>query len=125
MSIPVALDEVRQRIDEFGPRAILVTVSPQREPHVVTVMVSVGEDRLTMRTGGRTRANLAVNSHVALTWPALPGGEYQLSLDGVANPVGSDDPSGPGDVAVTVERGVLHRLAGLAESGPSCLPVGI
>lgn len=118
MSVAVDLEGLSQRIAEFGPGAFLVTVGDDG-PHVVSVTVAQDGDRLVMAAGRRSRANLAARPAVTLLWPAAPGGSYSLLVDGTASaPPGED-----GSVAVEPTSGVLHRVAGAAGDGPTCLPV--
>ena len=120
MTSDVSFDDVKRRIVEFGDRATLITVSADCRPHVVTVIIEVDGDRLVTRVGARTCANLADRPHLTLTWPPSGGDEYQLILDGRADRVGPEDHK-VSEIAIEIERGILHRLAGLPTSGPSCL----
>jgi hypothetical protein len=124
VSVAVELDALRARVDEFGAHAYLVTVGEDRLPHVVSVVVTCGEgeeaDRLLMRGGRRTGANLAASPAATLLWPPAPGGAYSLIVDGT----GEVSPTDEGAVAVRPSAAILHRVAGAPGEGPSCLPVG-
>ncbi|HQZ37147.1 MAG TPA: pyridoxamine 5'-phosphate oxidase family protein [Ilumatobacteraceae bacterium] len=122
MARDIAFDDVHQSLDQFGPIATLVTVNDDGRPHAVSVDVRVGDDRLIMEVGTRTRANLRVRPGVSLLWHPRTGGDYQLIIDGVAD--GDGDGDGPGTASVMVERGILHRLAGAAGTGPTCISLG-
>ncbi len=61
---------------------------------------------------------------LTLTWEPRDAGEYQLILDGVVDDIGTPNDGGVGEIAIDVERGILHRLAELPEPGPSCLALG-
>lgn len=118
MSVAVDLAGLTERIAEFGPAAFLVTVGDDG-PHVVSVWVATGETALEMTAGRGTRANVAARPTVTLVWPAPPGGAYSLLVDGTARVLPGDD----GTVTVEPAKGVLHRVADAAGSGPTCLPV--
>ncbi len=122
MSLAVDLEGLDERIAEFGPAAFLVTVGDDGHPHVVSVAVARDGDRLATRAGRRTRANLAARPILTLLWPAGPGGQYSLLVDGevaAGGPGADDDPT----VAVTPTHAVLHRVADAPGEGPTCLPV--
>lgn len=121
MAAAVSFDDVRRRIAEFGARATLVSVNANSKPHVVTAFIEIQNDRLVTHVGKRTHANLAERPHLTLTW--LPSGseEYQLILDGHADRIGEPDAGGVSEVAIEIDGGILHRLAGLPTSGPSCI----
>jgi hypothetical protein len=115
MSVKVELDELRERVDEHGPIAFLVTVGAEG-PHVVSVAVALEDGVLTAGAGRTTSANIAARATVSLVWPAGPDPAYCLIVDGTAT---------VRDERVHVEptRAVLHRLAGAAGDGPSCITV--
>ena len=121
MSRTVEFADVHRRITEFGERATLITVTPDNKPHVVTAVIHVIGDRLITRVGARTAANLAQRPDLTLTWPPLSGGEYMLILDGATELHGDADSEGVTEITIHVERGILHRLAELPTSGPSCI----
>lgn len=121
MSQPVGFEDVRRRVDEFGARATVVTVTPTGAPHVVSAVVEIGDRQLMIRVGGRTRENVVSQPRLTLVWQPVNDGEYQLLLDGTADSVGPPSDDGVSTVAVTVDRGILHRLAELPTAGASCL----
>jgi hypothetical protein len=87
------------------------------------VLVTPRGDRLVLRVGAGTRTNVIAHPDVCLTW-MREHLDYQLIVDGTA----SLDDAVPGDddlygVSVEVVRGVLHRLAGRTDAGPSCRPL--
>ncbi len=100
--------------------ATLVTVTTDGKPHLGTVLVTVGQAELSVRVGGRTREILQSNPAVSLAW-TRDDSDYQMIVDGTAT-VGGVDEEGLHVVAVRVERGILHRVAGRA-AGPSCVPL--
>ena len=109
-------------VERFGPLATLVTVGDDGAPHVGTVTVGVATDQLTMRAGERTRENVLARPDLTLSW-IHPERDYQLIIDGSGSVDGGPGADGLYDCAVSVQRGILHRLAGRANAGPSCRPL--
>jgi len=120
MSRPVELAEVATRITEYGPLAALVTTSDAGPPHVVSVAVTVVDQHLSVRVGSRSAANIAARPNVTLLW-MRDGLDYHLILDGVATSGG--DAGDLHEVSITVQRGILHRVAGRSDAGPTCVPL--
>lgn len=83
---------------------------------MVSVSVALDDGVLTAGAGRTTSTNIAAHPNVSLVWAAAPGASYCLIVDGAASVV---------DEVVRVEpsRAVLHRLAGAAGEGPSCITV--
>ena len=121
MAHPVSFDDVKRRVVEFGVRATIITVTADSKPHVVTAVLEIDDDRLVTHVGKRTCANLAERPQLTLTWLPTDGDEYQLILDGHADRVGEPDERGVSELAIEIEGGILHRLAGLPTPGPSCI----
>ncbi len=109
-------------VERFGPLATLVTVTDEGVPHVGTVTVGVATDQLTMRVGARTRENVLARPALTLAW-LHPERDYQLIIDGSGSLDGDPGSDGLYECGVMVERGILHRLAGRADAGPSCRPL--
>lgn len=119
VSVPVELEALAARLDEYGRRAYLVTVSDDHLPHVVSVEVALDQGRLATRVGSRTAANLAARPTATFLWPPpTAAGDYSLIVDGTAVDDGAD-----GAVHVEPTAAVLHRVAGATGSGPTCIPV--
>jgi hypothetical protein len=77
---------------------------------------------LLTRVGQRTATNLSEHSALSLVWQPVNGGEYQLIVDGIADEADSvEGPDGVTAISIVVTGGILHRLAGLADDGPSCV----
>lgn len=126
MSVPVALDRLRDEAGRFGPRPYLLTVSADGRAHAVSVAVAWDGDELVMAAGRRTVANAADRPHVSLLWPPHEPDGYSLIVDGEAHV--SAGPDGAG-VAVTPTTAVLHRSApnpgaGASACGSDCIPLG-
>ena len=122
MARNVTFEDVLRRIGEFGERATLITVNSDGRPHTVSVEVHLTAERLVVAVGARTRENLLARPGVSLLWEPAPDGIYQLIVDGVADDV--DDGRGLFTASIVVERGILHRLAGVPGSGPTCVALG-
>jgi hypothetical protein len=119
MSVPVELPALRSRIDEYGTTAFLVTVGPEGGAHVVSVTVRVDGDRLVVPTGRTTRANLERNPGATLLWPPRPDPAYSLIVDATAV-VATEEADG---AVLEPRSAILHRVAGAAGDGPTCVPV--
>jgi hypothetical protein len=118
----VEFGDVVTWVERFGRLATLVTVSDAGAPHVGTVTVGVASGQLTMRVGARTRENVLARPALSLAW-LHPERDYQLIIDGCGSVDGDQGADGLYECAVSVERGILHRLAGRADTGPSCRPL--
>lgn len=117
MAVDIAA--LAEQVSEFGERAYLVTVGDDGRPHVVSVEVALDGDRLGVRVGRSTAANLGARPAATVLWPPVPGGGYSLIVDGEP-----DTPVEPGQAAIRATAAVLHRVAGAPGDGPACLPVG-
>jgi hypothetical protein len=115
----VEFNDAATWVQRFGPLATLVTVTDAGAPHVGTVAVAIASDQLTMRVGARTRENVLARPAVTLAW-LHPERDYQLIIDGAGSVDGALGSDGLYECAVSVERGILHRLAGRPDAGPSC-----
>ena len=123
MSIPVALEQLRNEALRFTLAPYLLTVSDDARPHAVAVAVSWQSDGIAMEVGKRSARNASVRTQVSLLWPPNEPGGYSLIVDGTASAAGGD-----GRVTVTPTRAVLHRPAPApdpAKSGCSadCVPI--
>ena len=115
MSVPVAMDELARRVEEFGTHPFLVTTSPDGRAHVVSITVAFDDAQLSLRAGRTSRANVAETASVTLLWPGNKG-PYGLIVDGTAHLDGET-------MTVTPTKAVLHRLADASEALPSCVPI--
>ena len=123
MGRSVELSDVVREIERFGALATLITVGEHGGPHVGSVLVEVGDERLVVRVGPTTAANMSRRPAVSLSWLPSAGGDYQLIVDGLAETDGAPDGDGLIPVRVEVRKGILHRLAGRNDAGPTCLPL--
>lgn len=115
MSIPVELHALERAIGGLGPEALLVTVTENSTPHVVSVIVTYVDGRLVMGGGRRTRANVEVHPRVTLVWPLLHDDAYRLIVDGDATATPDER------VEVVPTDAVFHRVADASGDGPNCL----
>jgi hypothetical protein len=115
VSVPVDVAALEAEVGRFGPRALLVTTSPEGEPHVTSVLARLAGGELTVGAGRRSRANAAAHPAATLVWPVGPDPAYCLIVDGTAE-------ERDGEVlALAPTAAVLHRLAGASEDLPSCV----
>jgi hypothetical protein len=119
VSEQVDLEALGERLADYGDRAYLLTVGDDQTPHAVSVHVELRDGHLVTSVGRRTGANLAQRPTATLLWPPTgPDGAYSLIVDGTAVA-----PVGEGPLSVEPTAAVLHRVAGAAGDGPTCLPV--
>lgn len=122
MSIPVTLDALAARIEEYGPAAFFLTTGAvEPRPHVSHVAVAwVGED-LQVTVGRSGARNLAGGAPAVLLFPPVEPGGFSLIVDVHADVTGDHARLRP-------ERAVLHRPAPVPEDtadgcGHDCRPV--
>ena len=123
MSIPVALEQLRQETSRFALPPYLLTVSDDARPHAVAVAATWEGPALAMDVGKRTASNAAARPQVSLVWPPNEPGGYSLIVDGSAAPEREG-----ARITVTPTRAVLHRPAavpGAVKPGCSadCVPI--
>lgn len=102
------IDELPDRIAEFGTFAFFVTVGEDRGAHVVSAQVgATAGGLLRAGAGRRTRANLAADPAATLVWPPGPDGQYCLIVDVEA----SGPLDGDGPVELKAQSAILHVAA--------------
>ena len=122
MSIPVALDDLVAKTEEYG-WAYLLTVRDDQRPHIVAVSPTWNGESLMMDVGRRTVENVVARSSISLCYPPVEAGGYSLIVDGQAH-VASEY-----EVHFRPTTAVLHRPAPAGFEGSSsgcgsdCLPV--
>jgi hypothetical protein len=114
-----ASDDLAARVAEFGPHPFLITSMPDGAPHVVSVVARLDDGRVWVNAGRTSRANVEAGPAATLLWPAPPGGDYSLILDGQATVIDA----GPGEISLHPTRAVLHRVAGAGANLPSCVQI--
>jgi hypothetical protein len=117
MSQPVDLDALGERLAEYGPSAFLVTVNEDGTPHVVSVEVRYADQQFTMSVGRSSRKNAGRTSELTLLWPSGPDPAYSMIVD--VTFVGAEGEDGP--ITVAPHAAILHRIAGAAGDGPTCV----
>jgi len=123
VSVPVALERLREEVSRFGGTAYLLTVGSDGRPHSVAMTVSWTGDDLVTSAGRRTLANAAARPLVSVLWPPVEPGGYSLIVDGAA----TADAAGS-TVSVRPTNAVLHRPVGSPDPGSSacgsdCVPL--
>jgi hypothetical protein len=119
MSVAVSLEQLHARVAEFGERAYLTTVGSDGRAHVVSVRATVDGDRVLVRAGRTSTANVTVNPAITLLWAAPTDGPYCLILDGDARVLDGEE----GETEIRPTRAVLHRVVGASPDLPSCIPL--
>jgi len=118
MSVPVALDRLREAIADTDRAPYLVTVSEDGRPHTVAVTFGWQGDQLELSIGNRSLANARARALVTLLWPPVDRTGSSLIVDAA---VTGAEGNGSGDNVLTVKptRAVLHRPAA-EPSGNAC-----
>ena len=115
MSIPLALEQLRNETRRFALAPYLLTVSDDARPHAVAVAAVWEGDALTMEVGRRSASNASARPQVSLLWPPNEPGGYSLIVDGTAAA------RGEGRIVVTPTAAVLHRPAASPDAArPGC-----
>ena len=125
MSVPVALDRLREAIADTDRAPYLVTVSDDGRPHTVAVEFDWRGDEVVLSVGNRSLGNARRRGLVTLLWPPADRAGYSLIVDAT---VAAADGDGSGDNALTVQPtgAVLHRPAQEptnAGCGADCVPL--
>ena len=116
MSVPVAIDQLRNQTRLFALGPYLLTVGADARPHAVAVVAAWEGDALAIEVGQRTAANAAARPGVSLLWPPNEPGGYSLIVDGTATPTRD-----AARLVVTPTRAVLHRPAATPDAAkPGC-----
>jgi hypothetical protein len=102
MSVPVALDQLREQLDRFGSSPYLLTVSEDGRPHATAITVGWAGDELHADVGRKSAANTAARPDVTLLWPPVDDERFSLIVDGSARVDGQA-------VVVTPAKAILHR----------------
>jgi len=111
MSVPVAIESLREEIDRHGTVAYFVTVGPDGRPHTVQLQVSLADTgHLVVRPGNSTVANVGPRPLVSLLWPPAEAGGYSLIVDATVVEAAKDG-DGANVVSVEPTKAVLHRPA--------------
>jgi len=117
VSVPVDLRALRATAGPLGDEVLLTTVDATARPHVVSTLLRWDDDRIVVGAGRRTATNVGQHPAVTVLWPERHDRAYRLIVDGDARLDGDR-------VVITPTFAVLHRIAGAAGDGPTCLAVG-
>lgn len=104
MSVAVDVDRLAEELGTYGDQAYLISVDDDGRPRATSVQLTWREGTLRCRTGRRTAGNVSTRPAVSLLWPPVTEGGHALIVDGTAHP----EPDG--EVSITVDRAVLHRV---------------
>lgn len=118
MNIELALNRLREAIEERGSGVYLITVSGDGRPHAVYLDAAWENERLAVSgVGGTTAANAAARPNVSLLFPVSAAADYTLFVDGPATvETRGDDRC----VVVTPTRAVFHRPGAPRDPASSC-----
>jgi hypothetical protein len=113
VSVPVALDRLREEVARYGVHPFILTVSDSGRPHAVAATMAWDGDELIGGCGRSTAAFAGARPDISLLWPPLEPDGYSLIVDGTAK---VEDQQ----VRVRPERAVLHRSAPSPDPLKSC-----
>ncbi len=113
MSVPVALDRLREEVARYGEHPFILTVSNDGRPHAVAATVAWDGDELVGGCGRSTATFATARPDISLLWPPIEAEGYSLIVDGTAK---VEDQQ----VRVRPERAVLHRSAPSPDPLKSC-----
>lgn len=104
MSVAVALDQLGDEVERYGPSAFVLTTSDDGRPHISHVTVTHDQGALWCTVGGHSTRNVSVRPQIAVLWPPLSADGFSLIVDADASVDGSQ-------LKLTPTRAVLHRPA--------------
>ncbi|HEU5189229.1 MAG TPA: pyridoxamine 5'-phosphate oxidase family protein [Methylomirabilota bacterium] len=118
MNIELALNRLREAIEERGSGVYLITVSGDARPHAVYLHAAWENGRLAVSgVGATTAANAVARPNVSLLFPVSAAADYTLFVDGPATvETRGDDHC----VVVTPTRAVFHRPGAPRDPASSC-----
>jgi hypothetical protein len=119
MSVKVDLSELAEHVRARGA-GFLITTGPDGRPHTTQVIFELDGDKLRAPAGRKTCRNIEAQPLVALLWPPVTSGDYNLIIDGTAAVVDLDD-EGKGWASIEATHAILHRNA--EAGGNDCAPV--
>jgi len=106
MSIPVAIKDLHQFVDRYGPNPYLLSVGTDSTPRATSVTVQWSGELLMAGAGRRTAHNLQGNDAVTLLWPPPVPGDYTLIVDGYGEV--QDGAAGNFIVMIKPTSAILH-----------------
>lgn len=118
MNIEVALNRLREAIEERGSGVYLITVSGDGRPHAVYLDAAWENGRLAVSdVGATTAANAAARPNVSILFPVSVSADYTLFVDG---PATVETRGENRCVVVTPNRAVFHRPGAPRDPASSC-----
>jgi hypothetical protein len=117
VSIPVALEGLREALRERGDTAYLLTVSDDGRPHAVHLPFRWHGAALVMEVGKRTAANAVARPGVSLLAPVRSADDYSLIIDGTA--LVAETAAGR-ELSIMPMKAVLHRAAAAPDPSSAC-----
>lgn len=129
MSVRVEIDELADRIAEFGATPFLLTTAESGRPHATHVVVALVDGGLQCGVGRKTAANAAARPTVSFLWPPVTPGGFSLIVDGEAEVLDAAvrdaavlDTETPA-LQVRATAAVLHRNASGDGYEADCIPL--
>lgn len=110
-------DDLRKEIADCSTDPHLLSIGDDGRPHAVAVGLSWEDDRLLIRAGKRSLANVAARKLVSVLWVPSVAGGYSLIVDGEGVVQGSGDDA---RIVVNITRAVLHRPGPLCQATCVC-----
>ena len=113
VSVPVALDRLRDEVTRFGIHPFILTVSDSGRPHAVSATTAWDGDDLIAGCGRSTASFATARPDISLLWPPIEPEGYSLIVDGTAS---VDDQQ----IRLRPSKAVLHRSAPSPDPLSSC-----
>ena len=113
VSVPVALDRLRDEVTRFGTHPFILTVSDSGRPHAVSATTAWDGDDLIAGCGRSTASFATARPEISLLWPPIEPEGYSLIVDGTAT---VDDQQ----IRLRPAKAVLHRSAPSPDPLSSC-----
>ena len=120
MSVRVEIDELAERLDEFGVTPYLLTTSADGRPHATHIVVGLVGRELVCGVGRKSAQNAADRAAVCLLWPPTETGGFSLLVDGDAVVDSGNDET---QLRITPIAAVLHRNAKVDGYQADCAPL--
>jgi Pyridoxamine 5'-phosphate oxidase len=118
MNVELALNRLREVIEERGSGVYVITVSGDGRPHAVYLDAVWENGRLAVSgVGATTAANTAARPNVSLLFPVSAAADYTLFVDGPATVELHGEER---RLLVTPTRAVFHRPGAPRDPASSC-----
>ena len=113
MSVPVALERLREEVARYGTHPFILTVSDSGRPHAVAATTAWEGDDLVAGCGRSTASFASARPEISLLWPPIEPEGYSLIVDGTATVVDQQ-------IRLRPSKAVLHRSAPSPDPLSSC-----